>query len=284
MVAIHISDRSSEACIFCCCSLQYHTSSLLFTVCTISGFTTVDVLLVTADCVAGHGGANCTICPYDTYSTGGGEVGQACSQCPQYLVSARGAIEGDHCTPDMVTAETDYMPLSDESAWTAQSSAATQDACKQACRANAKCAMHRFAADPAATGDKCYLLLEVTGGVKTWGFKVSSFDDYSLYQFGSGLTAGVLTASVGTVTAKQCRDACSKTSKCEMFVIQTASVTDASATTTCELYGSVLDSDWLSVHHIQGNRLYSDVLLPDAQFPSQPSALASLGRKVMLFA
>ncbi|WIA42282.1 hypothetical protein OEZ86_008296 [Tetradesmus obliquus] len=205
-------------------------------------------------CIAGHGSASCSYCPYDTFSTGGHHTELNCWPCPAGTTSSRMAEDDTRCLATMVDADNDYFPLSDETKWMPQAGVESGMVCNRACDDSAACILYRFSSNvngPPA----CQLLLEDPAGQQLIGLKAGGGMDYVMYTIDENLAVGVLLAEHADKTPEQCMAACA-TNGCELVSMALPNMPDAPG--PCKLYKSVSDADWVGMHHVQGNKLFSD--------------------------
>jgi len=220
-----------------------------------TGFTTQEAESETSDecslCQAGRGGDGCGLCPYDTWSSGQTSPGDGCQGCASGAVSSRGASSPDECIPAMDAPTRDIFHLGDDSLWEDDLSAGSFGSCQATCRFDESCMQMRYSE---ATGS-CQLLKEDPSGSQLVGFKAARGGDYAFYTLAETTVIGVQVDSVRTgLTQKQCMDTCSRLGNCEAVSFVTASG-------TCKLLTSELDSDWSGMVHFSGSKLYSDLLL-----------------------
>jgi hypothetical protein len=205
----------------------------------------------------GRGGFDCTLCPYNTYSTGVHKRGDDCVPCAQNAVSASGSTHNSECLPELVDSANDYFPLSDGSQWVNRGEADTAVACQFVCNNDASCAMLRFSTNLHAP--KCQLLLDIPDGGHAIALKAdTAASAYAIYRVSTGLKIGVLLSDEGSKTPEECLKACSSASACELASMDAAALPSSAG--PCQLYSSVLDSDWFGMYHIQGSKLFADML------------------------
>jgi hypothetical protein len=226
-----------------------------------TGFTTQrDESDTAADCNAcapGFGGANCTICPYNTFSTGGLVAGTDCVACATGSVSARGATDNTQCYPDLNDADKDVFHLSNESAWT-HDEASSSLQCQSNCRTNSQCILFRWRLEQRP--ERCHLLLETADGSQALGFKAgANAQDYAFYKVPEDLVLGVTISDEGEKTPAECMAACKTAPGCEFLSMPAASLPSSAG--SCKLHGSELSSDYIGMYHIQGDRLHADSLI-----------------------
>lgn len=166
------------------------------------------------------------------------------------------AEDDTRCYPTMVDADADYFPLSDDSKWQDLVSATSSSDCQHTCDDNTACIMYRYSTNPA--DNKCQLLLEDPAGGQVIGLKAAGGMDYVLYRVDSELTVGALLGDVGAKTPEECLKSChaGTASGCELVSLSAASLPDQPG--PCVLYKSVMDADWIGMHHVQGNKLFLD--------------------------
>jgi hypothetical protein len=208
-------------------------------------------------CTAGRGGLNCTLCPYNTFSTGVHKRGEECTACADNTVSARGSSHNTQCLPALDDSDKDYFPLSDDSKWDNHNNVENALECQFLCNNDSNCAMFRYSTDPHAR--KCQLLLAVPEGGQAIALKADNAGTgYAIYRVDTGLKVGVLLSDEGSRTPEECLKACSSNNVCELASMDAAALPSSAG--PCVLYGSTLDSDWVGMYHIQGNRLFADML------------------------
>ncbi|WIA40625.1 hypothetical protein OEZ86_013961 [Tetradesmus obliquus] len=208
-------------------------------------------------CVAGHGGANCTACPFDTFSTGVHKRGDACMRCAPHTVAARGSRHNSECLPELVDSDNDYFPLSNDSAWDDHDGVDSALDCGQLCISDSTCVMYRYSTDVHLR--KCQLLLEVPDGGQAIALKADSAGTgYAVYRVDASLKVGVRLSDEGSKTPEECMKACSGANACELGAMDAAALPDSAG--PCVLYGSTLDSDWVGMYHVHGSKLFSDIM------------------------
>lgn len=166
----------------------------------------------------------------------------------------------------MVTPNKDYVFLNDDSYWTRDNTlgSTTELNCHAACAANPACLMARFGTS--ATGDdaqKCDLLLETPTGEKAVALKTDGEmgTEFAVYTVPAALVIGVEMTDVpsSNFTAEQCLGACRTSAQCELATFDAAQLQNVNATGPCALFRSDFDTEWNSIFHIQGNKLFSDL-------------------------
>ncbi|WIA20328.1 hypothetical protein OEZ85_006160 [Tetradesmus obliquus] len=208
-------------------------------------------------CVAGHGGANCTACPYDTFSTGVHKRGDACMPCAPHTVSARGSRHNSECLPELVDSDNDYFPLSNDSAWDNHDGVDSALDCGMLCVSDSACVMYRYSTDVLLR--KCQLLLEAPDGGQAIALKADSAGTgYAVYRVDANLKVGVRLSDEGSKTPEECMKACSGTNACELAALDAAALPGSAG--PCVLYGSTLDSDWVGMYHVHGSKLFADMM------------------------
>jgi hypothetical protein len=207
--------------------------------------------------MAGRGGLNCTLCPYNTFSTGVHKRGDDCMPCADNTVSARGASHNSECLPELVDSDKDFFPLSDDSKWVDHDGVESTLECQYICNNDSSCAMFRYSTDPHAR--KCQLLLEVADGGQAIALKADTAGTgYGIYRVDAGLKVGVMLSDEGSKTPGECLKVCSSLNTCELASMDAVALPSSAG--PCVLYGSQLDSDWVGMYHIQGSKLYADML------------------------
>eukprot|EP00882_Tetradesmus_deserticola_P003863 GHRQ01004087.1.p1 GENE.GHRQ01004087.1~~GHRQ01004087.1.p1 ORF type:complete len:520 (+),score=107.65 GHRQ01004087.1:1239-2798(+) len=205
-------------------------------------------------CTAGHGGATCGVCPYNTYSTGGHHMEINCWACPAGTTSSRMAEDDTQCYATMVDADKDYFSLSDGSKWTVQAGVASGLACRSACDANTACVLYRFSSNINGS-PACQLLLEDPAGQQVIGLKAGGGMDYVMYTVDEDLIVGEPLQQHASKTPEECMVACAKNG-CELVSLALPNMPDSPG--SCKLYMSAQDADWVGMHHVQGSKLFSD--------------------------
>jgi hypothetical protein len=106
---------------------------------------------------------------------------------------------------------------------------------------------------------KCQLLLDIPDGGHAIALKAdTAASAYAIYRVSTGLKVGVFLSDEGSKTPEECFKACSSANACELASMDAAALPSSAG--PCQLYSSVLDSDWFGMYHIQGSKLYADML------------------------
>jgi hypothetical protein len=220
--------------------------------------TTVDECAV---CAPGYGGAAgvCAVCDPGFYSSGGAAPTIACQQCAVGSTSSAGSTHSQQCYSTLIDASADVFALQTEAAWdTTSGPAASADTavdCGTACDADDTCIMYKFVTTNAETGGgTCGLLHQpADAGDRTHklGFKISNGADYAMWGLDQAVGAELTSqpqAAVDATTEVACKDACTATAECEVYVLQG---------TTCKLAQSEYESAAISMFHVVGTQLFS---------------------------
>jgi len=195
-----------------------------------------------AVCAAGYGSLSgattCTLCPINTFSSGGLAKGEACIDCATGSTSAPGATENTQCYVELADPTRDYFTLSDDSKYVAAGSGA---ACQAACIGDDTCVALKISTD----GASCFKLSEDAAGTATVSFKVNSGVAFVRYKLPAGLKVGKEIGTDAATTVAGCEAACKSISDCEGIVLDG----------TCSLISSELDPDFTGFYHVSGAKL-----------------------------
>jgi hypothetical protein len=182
----------------------------------------------TADCkvcVAGYGswtadGPACTICPAGSYQPGGST---SCTQCPEGYTSAPGSDSLEDCYKvwQVLPAVFDYLPLRDDTQYTA-STADTADACKADCdSAGTECVFYNFNAN---TSTCSFVKASSIAGSAKVAFKAAE-GVYTVYGWNGSKDIGdavddprVTSLSSVATSVDACAQACDKAEECVAFI------------------------------------------------------------------
>jgi hypothetical protein len=166
----------------------------------------------------------------------------------------------------MVSPEKDYAFLNDDNYWIRDDNpgSTTELNCQAACAANAACLMARFGTSaPGDDAQKCDLLLETPAGEKAVAIKAGGDvgTDFAVYTVPAALVVGVEVTDLSSsnLTAEKCLGACRTRAQCELVTFDAAQLQNVNATGPCVLFRSDFDTEWNSIFHIQGNKLFSDL-------------------------
>uniref|UniRef100_A0A383V609 Tyrosine-protein kinase ephrin type A/B receptor-like domain-containing protein n=1 Tax=Tetradesmus obliquus TaxID=3088 RepID=A0A383V609_TETOB len=222
------------------------------------GFTTQEDESTTADectvCKAGFGGANCDVCPYNTFASGGAKAADdsPCVACASNAVSKRGATQVQQCYSSTVDARNDVFNVADEAAWVVATNVKTGAGCSSACTGSASCVMYKFVGQDNDPNAVCSTYAEATGTDAAFnvGFKIGNGDDYAVW--GSKYKVGAAIATPAAATEAACLAECSANAECEVYNW------DAAASNKCTLTKSELEESALSMFQVRGAKLFSD--------------------------
>jgi hypothetical protein len=203
-------------------------------------------------CKAGFGGANCGVCDYGTFSSGGAKAGDPCQECASGSTSKRGATQSQQCYSKYIDAGNDVYNVADETAWTAAADTVnTALLCQAACTGS--CVMYKFSGADNSADAKCFTYAETaTNPAVQVGFKIGNGDDYSVWGTAQKVGAAIATgATPSAADEAACKGACSASSECEVYNWEAGS-------STCTLTKSELEESSISMFQVVGSKLFSD--------------------------
>jgi hypothetical protein len=215
-----------------------------------------------AVCAPGYGGDNldCVKCPVGTYSSGGGSVFVACQGCAAGSTSSEKSTHSQQCYSTLIDAQADVFNLENEENWDVASAAAiaadTAVECGTACDEDGTCIMYKFVTTNAETGaGTCSLLHEPDYMQQTYnlGFKISNGADYAIWGLDQALGVALSpqpAAATSASSVEECKDACTATAECEVYMLKKADG-------TCVLAKSELEEAAISMFHVMGEKLFS---------------------------